>query len=236
MAATVRDSIATFDDRVNTTVAITMPTNRPDGDLMMMWVLVRASQTISTGPSGWTLATGFPFDSGGASSANDCRVYLYTKGASGEPSSYNVVVSATTIVVASVLSVRDARMTLGTAASTLVAAGTASSTSVDAPTVTPTIPDGLLLTFHGYRNGFTWTQPAGMTQVIDSGETNTAIGNSSIVSSLALSSVSATGVKTATRSTGNNTNGRLGVSIVVASAIPRRALVVNQAVNRSNTY
>ena len=218
MLATVRDFATTTDDRVNTTEAVNLPTNKQAGDLLLMFVLNRASQSISTGPSGWTLYSTSPVASSdsGANGANDVELTIYYKACSAsEASTVNVVLSATSQFIAVTMSIPQGSLTapIEVFGSTPTISGTAQNTSVSAPSVTTAQTDALLITLHIYRNGVTWTPPGTMTEIVDTGA---AIGGMSVeVSTKVLTAAGATGTMTATTSAAPGTNGRIGVALVV---------------------
>lgn len=203
MAAPVVASAQHSSGNGSTSITVTAPSGVADGDLLVVFIGINSSISISAAPSGWTL------QESRSNGAVGLAVSVYTKIASSEGASWTWTASASANYAAHALRVT------GHDASTFYnidgsQANTSASTSVTAPTITTTEDDCLLL-YCGYiKAATTFTAPSGMTEVLDgqSGSSNRTMETASET----FATAGATGTRAATAGTSD-------VSIAVLLAL-----------------
>lgn len=183
-------------------LSVTTPAGLTAGDLLIAWHYADNDGALSSmgAPSGWTLLGSEAGVTGGhpyvkvwtkvaTSSDASASSFAFTDSASGIHNSVVILAISAGTYSSSAL----------TTAVSFQNGGTSSSTSHIAPSLTGVV-DGLLLTSHGTDSGgtaATYTPPSGM---IEWADTNSGSGSYTAleVNALGLSSINATGTRTAT--------------------------------------
>lgn len=221
MAASVRSAAANNSGSATaTSVVVAKPAGTASGDILYGLVHTNDSGPTITPPSGFAEVIA-PFATGGT---NLGGMACYRKVAGGaEPADYTWTVAAATRFCVGMVAVQGADTATPEDVTGTATTGSANpGTAADAPSVDPATTDALLLCAMGGTVGATGTQvtatpPSGMTEQADQSTTNAgAARNSSLeVSSLALASGAATGVKTNTVTSSISWG---GLSVAVRSA------------------
>lgn len=139
-----------------------MPTTVDDDQLFMVIIVQSASNTINSGPSGWTLVD--------TRQNGNLRSYLYRKIASSEPASYSIGLTGSSFVMATVEA-----FNVDSFAEPFTAwqpATDSNATRIDSVAVATTGPGGGFVHYLLVRDGSgtsTWGTPSGYTENDDNG-------------------------------------------------------------------
>ena len=178
------------------TLTINVPPGTAANDGMVASVAVRPNTAVITPPAGWALVQRMDNATAQASS-----LAIYGRIATtGEPASYAWTLDTSTGSAGGIQSFTG--MDVTNPFDTAFGASTASSLNHTAPSITTTSANDMIVTFHAFPSGATWTPPAGMTEAFDVSSTPVPNGaGMSVVGSYAVqAAVGATGTKTATAS------------------------------------
>lgn len=144
-----------------TTLTLTTPGLTTAGDVLFAAIAVRPQGAAISEPVGWTLVRRSN-SAGGASNS----LAVYTRVATvGEPSSHAFVLSTSTgsagglVALYAVDSLNPVNVEDGQS--------TGSGLAHEAPDVTTTVGSAMLVTAHSFASSATWTEPAGMTELVD---------------------------------------------------------------------
>lgn len=205
MSAPAFESVsAVTHPNTDATVTITKPTGVVSGRLMVA-VLGWGNRTLSSAPSGWTLAA--------SNTGAFFKTVAYWKIAGGsEPASYDWVFSGTVSAVGAILHYSGAHAT--TPVDDADAGNSTSTASWDAPTSTTTGADRTIVRGVAYDAVRTLTFPSGPTSRVDQKDSGSSLAG------LGVSEESqASAGNTATRTwTWNSTTTPAGVTIAIAPA------------------
>jgi hypothetical protein len=142
--------VPTFRDVLSSTVTagtslvVTKPSAVVDGDFMVVSIIMPSTRTVSAVPSGWTLAPNLPFVSGGTNTV----LYVYTKVAASEGSSWTWTLDASTdaLAVAIAYSGQNTATPLNVSG---VPITTASATTIASPSITPSVDGCKIVAIYG---------------------------------------------------------------------------------------
>lgn len=192
---------ATANDTAVTQLTIPVPSGTQNGDGLILALAVRGGSgtTVST-PAGWTLILT-------QNQSTGVRLAIFRRIAASEPASYTVswtggsfdadgaIYAAQNVDALNLVEASNSQ-------------GNAASTSVAAPSITTTSANTLLLFIGAAQGGPTWTPPGGETERADvqSGGTNKI---SLTIAEETLASAGATGTRTATISSSQQSVGAL---------------------------
>jgi len=144
-----------------TTLSLTTPALTLVGDVLIAAIAVRPQGASITPPAGWTLVRRSD-STGGASNS----LAIYTRLAVvAEPATHDFVLSTSTGSAGGLVALRE----VDGASPVDVDDGTATANGLThtAPDVTTTVANCMLVTAHAFASAETWTEPAGMTELVD---------------------------------------------------------------------
>jgi hypothetical protein len=174
------------------TLAVNKPANVADNDVLILFAYCQFAGTVSSVPSGWTLAAGFANRAAGI-------YYKHIPTAADEsPSSYSFSFSGTGRVVLQCFRL------VGSTSSPFDAAGTeatqAGGPNTTLPAASPTTADSVLLAFEYWNNSSTAiaviTHDAAMTEVAQIASPNTSNTSGTGIAYQVLSASGTTGTRT----------------------------------------
>lgn len=203
MALAIRSSSSAISNSGSTatTMSVTKPAGTAAGDILL--AIVANDPAMPTAQTGWTLA-------GRGTTNAALNVYWKLAGAS-ESASYSFTIAGNSSTIVDLLALSGADTATPVAAITFGGSAT-DATPLVAPSVTPTRANSLLFAAYATRGGVqSFTPPTGMSEQYDNNDTWAALS----VNTLALTTTSATGTKSATPATADSYS---SVSIVANPA------------------